>query len=600
MSIQGSTDQGQDSNQATLRVVSTNQSRDLRRSAGTNRSSTSSLGRASIASGLRNRNSNRRQTQQSNQNQPYTTGRDQNGRQLFTLAGPDFHDGEQSGRSQNQHQPYVEPGYIELNPAYDQPGNVRPIWGLADPMPRVVRRGMKPSNQDIQTDTPRQGDEHEDVLQPTDSQMEQGIGPRLNLNKIDKNIHDATKDRERKYAEKHGKKLEPPSEMGQESHTKPIRVFQQLGPPQEVDENIGSRLLPDHLDSERHHQDFNEVDDEKDDEETTDEDVDATHGQGEDDHVPLNKIHEELHNHHTLWAVLRTKLREPLAEILAISSTDCLQPISHSDLLQVFVLMTIGICANIAHNIANKGSNDSMAWSWGFGTMTGIYISGGVSGGHLNPAITIMLYVFRGFPKKRIPVYIVAQLLGAYIGSLVAYGIYRNCIINYMEANPEQMTQVYNSFVTNRVEGVADAASGFLTEFVATAFIGVVVLALGDDSNAPPGAGMNAFILGLVISIMVMAFSANTGAALNPARDMRPRLALITVGFNKHDLFGDGWWVYGAWCAPIGGVIVGAILYDTAIFVGGESPINYPKDSVRRAGSKAKSRWRHRFKRRER
>jgi aquaglyceroporin related protein len=262
--------------------------------------------------------------------------------------------------------------------------------------------------------------------------------------------------------------------------------------------------------------------------------------------------------------------------------------------------MTIGICANVAHNLAGSGSNDSMAWSWGFGTMTAIIISGGVSGGHLSPAITIMLYIFRGFPKRKIPIYIVAQLLGAYIGSLVAYGIYRNCILNYLDSNPEQMTKVYNSFVTNRVEGVADAASGFLTEFVATAFIGIAVLASGDDSNAPPGAGMNAFILGLIVSILTMAFSASSGAAINPARDMGPRLALITVGFNRHELFGDGWWIYGAWCAPISGAIVGAILYDIAIFVGSESPVNYPRESVKRAGTQAKARWRQRFTRRER
>lgn len=264
------------------------------------------------------------------------------------------------------------------------------------------------------------------------------------------------------------------------------------------------------------------------------------------------------------------------------------------------ILVVFGTCANVAHNIANSGSNDSMAWAWGFGTMCGIYVAGGVSGGHLNPAVTIMLYIFRGFPKRKILVYVVAQLLGAYIGSLITYGIYRNYIVSFLGSDPSSVTTVYNSFVTNRVDGVADAASGFLTEFVATAFLGVIVLALGDDSNAPPGAGMNAFILGLVVAIEVTAFSANTGAALNPARDMGPRLTLITVGFSRHDLFGDGWWIYGAWCAPITGAIVGAILYDVAIFVGGESPINYPRNSVKRVGHKAGARWRHRFRRKER
>ncbi|KAK5999493.1 hypothetical protein QM012_005346 [Aureobasidium pullulans] len=580
-------DQAASDHRRDLEAAPTTRSRDSRRSFDTIQSNNSgSHGRASISSGLRHRNSQRRGTQQSNRSHAYTTGRDENHRQIFTLAGLSHQDGENSARTQNQHQPYVEPGYAELNPAYDQPGNVRPIWGLADPMPRIVRRGMKPSEQEVQADRPKPGEEDEDVLQPTDSQMEQGIGPKLNLNKLDKSIHDATKDRQRKYAEKFGKKFEPPSEMGQESHTQPAGFLQQLAPPQETDEEGEEKLSKPSTrrsDTECHHrQDLSEGDDdEKKDEEVNDED--ATPDQTDGGHVPLNGLQEELHNHHTLWAVLRTKLREPLAEVLA-----------------VFVLITIGICANVAHNLAGSGSNDSMAWSWGFATMTAIYISGGVSGGHLSPAITIMLYIFRGFPKKKILVYILAQLLGAYIGSLVAYGIYRNCILNYLDTNPEQITEVYNSFVTNRMPGVADAASGFLTEFVAAAFIGVVVLALGDDSNAPPGAGMNAFIIGLVISIETMAFSASTGAAINPARDMGPRLALITVGFDRYDLFGDGWWIYGVWCANITGAIVGAILYDVAIFVGGESPLNYPRGSVKRVGSKAKKRWRQRFRNRRR
>ncbi|KAG9710320.1 hypothetical protein KCU73_g17316, partial [Aureobasidium melanogenum] len=217
-----------------------------------------------------------------------------------------------------------------------------------------------------------------DVLQPTDSQMEQGIGPKLNLNKLDKSIHDATKDRERKYAEKYGKRFEPPSEMGQESHTQPAGFLQQLTPPQETDEEEEQLSKPStrRSDTERHHhQDQTEEDDdEKKDEESKDERAESTSDQKNEGHTPIDNIQGELHNHHTLWAVLRTKLREPLAEVLA-----------------VFVLITIGVCANVAHNLAKSGSSDSMAWSWGFATMTAIYISGGVSGGHLNPAITIML-----------------------------------------------------------------------------------------------------------------------------------------------------------------------------------------------------------------
>lgn len=330
MSDSAPSDRGPDLNKATLKEASTDRSRHSRRSVDTTRSHNSdSHDRASLSSGLRHRNSKRRGTQQSDRNYAYTTGRDEDTRQIFTLAGPSNQDEGNNGRAQNQHQPYVEEGYAELNPAYNQPGNVRPIWGLADPMPRTIRRGMKPSQQEIQADRPKPGEEDEDVLQPTDSQMEQGMGPKLNLNKLDKSIHDATKDRERKYAEKYGKKFEPPSEMGQESHTQPAGFLKQLTPPQESDEEGEEELSKPSTrrsNTERHHhQDCNEDnDDEKKDEETNDEDAESIPDQTSEGHAPINNIQGELHNHHTLWAVLRTKLREPLAEVLAVSLTKCL------------------------------------------------------------------------------------------------------------------------------------------------------------------------------------------------------------------------------------------------------------------------------------
>lgn len=329
MSDPNPSDHGPDLNQATLKEAPTNRSRHSRASVDTTQSHNSgSHSRASISSGLRHRNSNRRGTQQSGRNHAYTTGRDENTRQIFTLAGPSNQDDGNSGRAQNQHQPYVEEGYAELNPAYNQPGNVRPIWGLADPMPRIIRRGMKPSQQEIQADRPKPGEEDDDVLQPTDSQMEQGVGPKLNLNKLDKSIHDATKDRERKYAERYGKKFEPPSDMGQESHTQPAGFLQQLTPPQESDEEGEEELSKPssgRSDTERQHNQANseDDDDEKKDEETNHEEAESTPDQMNEGHAPINNIQEELHNHHTLWAVLRTKLREPLAEVLAVSLTKC-------------------------------------------------------------------------------------------------------------------------------------------------------------------------------------------------------------------------------------------------------------------------------------
>lgn len=341
MSDQGASDYRRDTDQATLKEAPTNRSKAPRGSLDITESNNSaSNSRPFISSGLRHRISHRRGTQQSDRNPAYTTSRDENNRQMFTLAGPSPPDEGNNGRAQNQHQPYVEDGYAELNPAYSQPGNVRPIWGLADPMPRIIRRGMKPSQQEIQADRPKPGEEDEDVLQPTDSQMEQGMGPKLNLNKLDQSIHDATKERERKYADKYGKKFEPPSEMGQESHTRPAGFLQQLTPPQEAgeDEEELSKASTRRSDTERQQQHSCSEDghDEEKDEETNDDVAESTSVQKNEGISPINNIEGELHNHHTLWAVLRTRLREPLAEILAVSLTRYL--------LFAHILIFTGIC----------------------------------------------------------------------------------------------------------------------------------------------------------------------------------------------------------------------------------------------------------------
>lgn len=107
---------------------------------------------------------------------------------------------------------------------------------------------------------------------------------------------------------------------------------------------------------------------------------------------------------------------------------------------------------------------------------------------------------------------------------------------------------------------------------------------------------MNAFIIGLIVVVISMAFGHNTGAACNPSRDFGPRLALLALGYGGHDLFSDPYWFYGPWVACITGAVFGAGMYDFLIFTGGESPVNYPSYKMKRAARK----WRGRMDRRVR
>ncbi|CAG8204562.1 unnamed protein product [Penicillium nalgiovense] len=224
--------------------------------------------------------------------------------------------------------------------------------------------------------------------------------------------------------------------------------------------------------------------------------------------------------------------------------------------------------------------------------MMAIYICGGVSGAHLNPAVTMVLWFFRGFPKRKMPEYFAAQFIAAFCAALVAYGIYYEAIQNYLYHNPD--TGIINSFVTNSRGAWVGTTTAFFNEFMGTTVLIVTILALGDDQNAPPGAGMNSLIIGLVITCLSMCFGHQTGAAFNPSRDFGPRLALLAVGY-PNTLFTDPYWLYGPWVGALSGGFVGAFLYDFFIFTGGESPVNYPLERTQRALTKSGMGWRRRL-----
>lgn len=244
--------------------------------------------------------------------------------------------------------------------------------------------------------------------------------------------------------------------------------------------------------------------------------------------------------------------------------------------------------------------------------MVAIYIAGGISGAHLNPAISIMLCIYRGFPLRKVPIYIAAQMLGAFLATLIAFGIFQPGLIalqvgrdllaegqyastlSQLTAVP-QASAVLVNFITFPRTAWVDISTAFLTEMTGTSILTVSVLALGDDTNAPPGAGMNAFIIGLVVALLGMALGYNTGLAMNPARDFGPRVALAVLGYGRGplspSLFADGYWFRVAWLGPLAGTILGGFLYDTMIFVGGESPVNYPTERIKRVARN----WRNSF-----
>lgn len=502
----------------------------------------------------------------------------------FSLAGPAPYE------SLHANQPYVDPGYAHLNPAYDQPANMRPVWGLAKPLPHVLRPGMVPTKEELKKEvSQKEGDTEDQAESVTD--LESGrIESSLRPGKITHQLDDVRRQREIRLYETFQQQ-----EYGQASPQYSPYARPHKGSP-------APHKIPD---IQAH---FDEPIIEEDEEyrhRTSDPDLTGLSeavskvNKAKDesyetrypyqDAIPLSAYEvedDEIHNLHTYWSVVRLRFREPLAELLGIT-----------------IQYTLGFSANLAFTVSRgtAGSGDTSNWAWGFATMIAIYVAGGVSGAHLNPAISTMLYIYRGFPLAKIPVYVSAQMLGAFLATLITFTIFRPGLLALQAqsmiaqgqnpvvldaASMPQASAVLANFLTFPRQPWIGTGTAFLTELVGSTILAVAVLALGDDTNAPPGAGMNAFIVGLLIAVLGMAFGSNTGLAMNPARDFGPRVALSVLGYNSFpntSLFADGYWFHVNWLAPLCGTTLGGFLYDSMIFVGGESPVNYPAKRIRRA-----------------
>lgn len=148
------------------------------------------------------------------------------------------------------------------------------------------------------------------------------------------------------------------------------------------------------------------------------------------------------------------------------------------------------LSVNLSANQETKyGSYETSCWAWGFAWMFGIYLGGGVSGAHMNPAISISLSMFRGFPWRSCVVYILVQFLASIVAGALAYGIYRDTI-RYVDPT---MSNMAKTFFSSPQEWVSPGTA-FFDQVVGGAIMMIAVFALGDDQNNPPGAGMHALV----------------------------------------------------------------------------------------------------------
>ncbi len=212
------------------------------------------------------------------------------------------------------------------------------------------------------------------------------------------------------------------------------------------------------------------------------------------------------------------------------------------ELLGTFILTFIGTGAIISSAAASSTGSSSLlivAIAHGIALAIAVTIAMNISGGHINPAVTMGMLVTKRISAKLASIYIFSQVVGATIAELAVLAVY-----------PIALLHSTNSGLLSLAPGIS-ALNGIAIEAIITFFLVIAVFGTVVDKRAPPIAGLG---IGLMLVIIILAAGPFTGAAANPARAFGPELA--TLNFTN-------WYVY--WIGPIIGGVVAALLYDTFV-----------------------------------
>jgi glycerol uptake facilitator protein len=247
-----------------------------------------------------------------------------------------------------------------------------------------------------------------------------------------------------------------------------------------------------------------------------------------------------------------------------------------AELLGTFTLIIfgVGVVAQTVLTPFTAGAQ-SIHWAWGIGVIMGIYVAGGISGAHLNPAVTVALALRRGFPWAKVAPYAAAQTVGAFLAALVIRWNYYEAFRVFDPGKTAKSQGVFSTLPGNGVLPVSQLGA-LRDQIIGTAVLVLLVLAITDARNTAPGANLAAFIIGLVVVGIGMALGADAGYAINPARDLGPRLASWITGWSNawNDQNGD----FYAWVPIVGPLIggpLGGYVYD--YLVGNFLPVAEPE-----------------------
>jgi MIP family channel proteins len=233
----------------------------------------------------------------------------------------------------------------------------------------------------------------------------------------------------------------------------------------------------------------------------------------------------------------------------------------------ILIVFGVGVVAQVVLSKNTAGSYLSINIAWGLAVTMGCYVAAGVTGAHLNPAVTLALAVHRKFPWAKVLPYALAQLAGAFVASAIVYVTYRDALTAF-DGGVRQVVGPLGTggiWATYPQPFLSPFPGGVIDQVVGTALLVAVIFGITDRRNSPAPAGVAPVIIGLLVVLIGASFGFNSGYAINPARDFGPRLFTFVAGWGS-EVFraGNNWW-WVPIVAPCFGAVMGGWVYDALV-----------------------------------
>ncbi|XP_041705660.1 aquaporin-9-like [Coregonus clupeaformis] len=235
-----------------------------------------------------------------------------------------------------------------------------------------------------------------------------------------------------------------------------------------------------------------------------------------------------------------------------------------AEFLGTFILVLFGV-GSVAQTVLSRNTmGETLTIHIGFsvGLMMAVYVAGGVSGAHVNPAVSLAMVILGKLKFYKFPVYVVAQFLGAFSGAAAVFGLYYDAFMDFTNG----ILSVTGINATGHIFASYPARSltilgGLIDQAVGTGMLVLCILAIIDGKNIGAPRGMEPLCIGLVIMAIGVSMGLNCGYPLNPARDLGPRVFTAVAGWGWEVFSTSDYWWWVPVAGPMVGGVVGALVY---------------------------------------